>query len=122
MKYTQLIRLIFSNTDGTAYVNFTDIFFPVKSIVVSNAFYSTTTPQQLNPTLVMGIETNIFSNHKPIVIVPINGDKPCDTVINFEIPTNITVNKIFWVKNMNTGFYGPFANTDTCSMIMEFSD
>ena len=59
MKYTQLIRLIFSNTDGTAYVNFTDIFFPVKSIVVSNAFYSTTTPQQLNPTLVMGIETNI---------------------------------------------------------------
>ena len=122
MKYTQLVRLIFSNTDGTASVNFTDVFFPVKKIVVSNAFYSTTTPQQTNPTLIMAIETNIFSNHKPVVIVPINGNKPCDTVIHFERETNIMGNKIFWVRNMNTGFYGPFANTDTCSMIMEFSD
>jgi hypothetical protein len=123
MKYTQLIRLIFSNTDGTAKVNFTDVPFPVKSIKVSNAFYQSTIPAPTNPTVVLGIESNVTGHRQPLTVVSLNSPNCSSaTTLTINPPLNIIGTKTFWVYNMTLGVFGSYNNTDTCSMIMEFND
>ena len=123
MKYTQLIRLIFSQQDGTAIVNFTDIPFPVKSIKVSNAFYQSLTPAPTNPTVILGIESNITGHRQPLTVVSLNSPNcSTPTILTINPPLNIIGTKNFYVYNMTLGYFGAYANTDTCSMIMEYSD
>ena len=123
MKYTQLIRLIFSENDGTAKVNFTDVPFPVKSIKVSNAFYQSLVVPPTNPTVVLGIESNITGHRQPLTVVSLNSANcSSPTILSLDPPQNVIGTKNFYVYNMTLGVFGSYVNTDTCSMIMEFSD
>ena len=122
MRHTELVRLVFDNPDGSASFNFTNIFFPVKQITITNAFYSSTQAQENNPSILVSVESNMTNNRKSLIILPINSYNTCPSKVYLDNAIDIIGNKTFWLNNIGsgTGYYGPYADTDTVCLLIEF--
>lgn len=119
MKVTELLRLQFKNSDGSANATFTGVWFPVKSIVVTNCFYQSPTAATV-PIAVVGILGDFAGHNQVLGLVALNASGGNTfTTLEFQNPIDITGNHKFYVSY--NGVLTPTDPADVCLMTIEFN-
>ena len=121
MRHTELIRLVFDQPDGSAKYTFTNIFFPVKQITITNAYYSSQI-DQTTPAIIAAVESNMAGNRRPLIITPINSYNTTPSTLYLDNAVEIIGTKSFYLNNIGCGQnqFGPYGSDDTVCMLVEF--